>query len=324
MNRRSTVSFIATLPWVLAQLAHAQQIAASRVGVILHGGPQFEVLDGLKAGFKDLGLQEGQHFALDVRDAKGDLSAVEEAARSLERSKVSLIYAVNTSVSTRVHRTTTSIPIVFAVGSDPVRAGLVASFANPGGRLTGVHFYSEDLTAKRLSILKETLPGLRRVVTFYNPGNEVALVSMNLAREAAAQLKIEIVERRVASVEELRLALSTLDTKNTGAFYYVSDGMISSQGQLIVDTARARKLPTMFHEHSLVAHGALASYGVSYHEVGRVSARYVQQILAGASPQNLAVESVSRVGLSLNLKTARELGLTIPQSVRLQADKIIE
>ena len=139
----------------------------------------------------------------------------EAEARSLERGKVDLIYSVSTSVTTAVKRATTEVPIVFAVGSDPVVAGLVESFARPGGRLTGVHYQqSADLTAKRLEILKEILPNLRRVVTFYDPSNAIAMAGAKWAREAARQLKIEILERHVASVEELRRGLIALKAQD--------------------------------------------------------------------------------------------------------------
>lgn len=294
------------------------------MGVIYLGGAAYsDLLDGLRVGLKGLGLTD-QHVKLDVRDVKGDYDAVEEAATHLERDKVSLIYAAPMGVVTRVKQATTEVPIVFAVGIDPVMAGLVQSFARPGGRLTGVYYPRRDLTAKRLSLLKEMLPRLRRILTFYNPGNITSVEGMGIARDAARQLKIEIVERHVRSAEEIQLALTKLNPKETDAYFHVSDGLVLSHSHLIIDAARAKKLPTMFSEHGLVAYGALASYGVSYEEVGRLSARYVQQILAGVRPQDMAVESVSRVGLSLNLNTAREIGVIIPKTIRLRADKIIE
>ena len=141
------------------------------------------IVDGLKSGLRDWGFEAGKHYVLDIRDLKGDRKAAEEAARDLEREKIDLIYAINTSVNVVVKGATTEVPIVFAVGADPVVAGLIESFAKPGGRLTGVHFLSVDLTAKRLEILKEILPKLRKVVTFYDSGNEVALAATKLGRE---------------------------------------------------------------------------------------------------------------------------------------------
>ncbi len=174
-----------------------------RIGVVLLGGVYYGMVDGLRAGLKESGLEEGKHFILEIRDLKGDLKAAGQAARGLERGKVSLIYSVASSVTLRVKEATTDVPIVLSNGIDPVAAGLVESFAKPGGRLTGVHYLSRDLTAKRLEILKEMLPKLRRVVTFYDPNNPNARASAKLAREAARQLGIELVERHVGSVKEL-------------------------------------------------------------------------------------------------------------------------
>jgi putative ABC transport system substrate-binding protein len=324
MPKKIVALLIATLVLVSVHVAKAQQAKIYRVGVILEGGPFYAVLDGLKDGLRELGFEEGKHFLLQIRDLKGVRKAADEAARSLEREKVDLIYVIATSPAIAVKRATAEVPIVFVVGSDPTVAGLVESFARPGGRVTGVHFLSSDLTAKRLEILKEILPELRRVVTFYDPSNEVALRAAKSAREAARQLKVEVVERQVASVEELRLGLKGLKADEADAYFYINDAMMASQAQSIIDTARAKKLPTMFQEPSLVAQGALVSYGVSYHEVGRLSAKYVQRVLAGTSPQNLPVEMLNRLGLAINLKTAKELGLTIPQAVLLRADKVIE
>jgi ABC-type uncharacterized transport system substrate-binding protein len=324
MSKKLILPFLATLVLASVHLVQAQQAKVYRVGVIHEGGPFNMAVNGLKDGLKELGLEERKQYFLEIRDVKGDPKAVEEAARSLEREKVNLIYAVSTAVTSGVKRATAEIPIVFAVGSDPVGAGLVDSFPKPGGRLTGVHYLAGDLTAKRLEILKATLPELRRVITFYDPSNEVAFKAAKSAREAARQLRIEFVERHVASVEELRRGLIALEARDADAYFHSNDAMVTSQSQFIIDTARAKKLPTMFGQASLAAQGALVAYGVSYYEVGRLSAKYVQRILTGTSPQNLPVESLSRVGLAVNVRTARELGVTIPQSLLLRADEVIQ
>jgi putative ABC transport system substrate-binding protein len=322
MDRRTFVALLGST--AIVQLAEAQQAKVYRVGVILEGGSFSVVVDGLKDGLKELGLAEGKHYVLEIRDLKGDRKTAGEAARGLEQGKVDLIYAVSTSVTVAVKQATRMVPIVFAVGSDPMVAGLVESFAKPAGRLTGVHYQSADLTAKRLEILKEILPKLHKAVTFYDPSNGIAVAAAKLAQEAGRKLNIEIVERHVASVEELRLGLKALKAQDADAYFFTPDAMVASQAQFIVDIAGSKKLPTMFHDPGLVARGALASYGVSYHELGRLSAKYVQRVLTGTSPQNLPVESFSRLGLVVNLKTARELGLTIPQEVLLRADEVIE
>ena len=314
---------LATFCLATVSLAEAGQAKVYRVGVILQGGWLYQVVDGLRDGLKELGLEEGKHLVLEIRDTKGDLKAVEQVARSLEQEKVNLLYAINTSVTIAVRRATADIPIVFFAGADPVTLGLVDSFAKPGGRLTGVHGLVADLTAKRLEILKDILPKLRRVVTFYDPSNPVAKNAGGLGRDTARRLRVEFVERHVASVEELQAGLHALKAKEADAFFLVQDAMVVAQAQLIIDTAKAKKLATMFHEPSLVAKGALASYGVSFHEAGRLSAKYVQRILAGANPKDLPVETVHKLELVLNLRTAREIGLTIPPNVLARADKVI-
>ena len=307
----------------LCPSAEAQQAKVPRVGVLLQGGPWYDAIDGLRHGLKQLGLEEGKQYVLDIRDAKGDMKAVEEAARNLEREKVKLIYAVATSVVTTAKQATTDTPIVFVAGTDPVAMGLVESFVKPGGRLTGVHLLVTDLTAKRLEILKEIFPKLRGVLTFYNPANQVAKQGASLGREEAKRLGLKFVERHVNSVEELRQALQALKAGEADAFFYTPDAMVLSQARLIIDTANAKKLATMFQEQSLVAQGALASYGQSYYEIGRLSAKYVQKVLSGANPRDLRIETFDDVELVINLKTAKILGLTIPPNVLARAKKVI-
>ena len=320
--RKLVAICLASLTLAFVHPAHAQQ-AKYRVGVILEGGPFHAAVDGLKDGLKELGFQEGKDYVLEIRDLKGDRNAAEETAKRLEQGKVDLIYVVGSSVAIPAKRGTSQVPIVFAMGSDPVVAGLIESFANPGGRLTGVHYLSTDLTPKRLEILKEMLPKLRRVVMFYDPSNDVAATNAKAAREAALKLKIELVENRVASADELQTGFKAFQTQEADAYFYSGDAMVLSQAEFIINTARTKKLPTMFLEPSLVAQGALASYGVSYHEAGRLLAKYVQRVLAGTSPRHLPVD-LSKFGLAVNLRTARELGITIPQSVLFRSDKVIE
>ena len=326
MTTRRT--FLGTLAGGLlaAPLGAQAQPAAKvyRVGVVLEGGPYYAAVDGLRAGLRDLGFEEGKQYILHVRDVKGDLTAVGEAARSLEQENVELICALATSVSVGVQRATKKAPIVFYVGSDPVRSGLIKSLAKPGGRLTGVQMRTADLVAKRLEILKETVPKVRRVVSFYDPRNPTVGESVTLAREAARQLRIELLERHVRSVDELRAGLRGLKAGEADAIFLLSDAMVVSHSQLIVDMASTKKLPTMFTERTSVAAGGLASYGATYYAVGRALAKYVHRVLLGTSPADLPVERVDRFELVINLKTAKAIGLTIPQSILGRADEVIQ
>jgi putative ABC transport system substrate-binding protein len=324
MTRRIVFSLLLTVLLPTVFLVEAQQAKVYRIGALFPGGPLSETIDGLRGGLGELGLEEGKKFTLAILDTKGDAKTAEEAARKFEREKFDVIYALTLPVATSAKAATTNIPLVFCVGTDPVAMGLVDSFVKPGGRLTGVQYLVTDLTAKRLEILKEILPKLSRVVTFYNPGDPVAPGAAKLAREEAGRLGLKFIERHVSSVEELRKVLQALKPGEADAYFFVTDVMVIGQVQLIIDTANAKKLATMFHERSLVTNGALASYGQNYYEIGRVSAKYVQRVLSGVQPRDLKVETIDDVELAINLQTAKQLGLTIPPNVLVRARKVIK
>jgi len=324
MDRRAFLGTLAGGLLAPPLAAEAQQDRVYRVGVVLQGGPYLGAVDGLRKGLAELGLEEGKQVIFHVRDGKGDPKEAEQTAGDLEREKVDLIYAVSTSVTLAAKRATKTVPIVFYAGVDPVTAGLVESFRKPGGRLTGVYSGFTELAPKRLELLKEMVPSLRRVVMFYNPDNPVSQQGVKIARDAARQLKVGLLERRVTSVEELRAGLRALRVGEADAFYPMTDNLVISQTALVIETARAKKLPTMFSQQDSLVKGGLASYGVSYHEMGRLSAKYVQRILLGANPGDLPVERADRLHFVINLKTAKVLGLTIPPSVLGRADELIQ
>lgn len=323
---RRRIAFAFALASVSARLAAAGARTEKpyQIGAILHGGAYWAAIDGLREGLRSAGLAEGKHWVLDVRETKGDLNAVEEAARDLVRARVDLVYTVAGSVTQRAARATGNLPVVFAVGSDPVALGLVQSLNRPGTPLTGIHFLLTDVTAKRLQLLKEIVPTARRVVTFYDPANQGAGAAARLAREAAASLELTLVERHVSSVEDLQRGVQALEPGEVDAYFFTSDAMVASQAKFIIAAAREKRLATMFHEQSLVAEGALASYGLSYREVGRMAARHVLRVRAGARPHDLPVERVDRLEFVINLDTARTLGQTVPPTLLMRADAVIE
>ena len=308
---------------VASFVTQAQQPRVYRIGVVLLGGPYSAVLDGLRAGLKEAGLEEGRQFILHVRDVKGDPKSVESAAKHLEAEKVDLIYSVTTSTTVAVKRATRTVPIVFYAGNDPVAAGLVESLRKPGGRVTGIHSQQTPLMAKRIELLKEMIPGLRRVLILFNPGNPISRSSNAIAQQAARLLNIEIVERPVGSVEELQARLDALRLGEVDALTYV-DSMVVSQTERVIEAARAKKLPVVIADQASVAKGTLASYGVSFHTMGLLAAKHVHRILLGANPAEIPVEQVNRFSLVVNLKTAKALGLTIPNTVLARADSVIQ
>ena len=323
VKRKITVLTFCAMLYALCSSAGAQQHKVYRIGVITAGGAWYGTIDGLRAGLRELGLAEGKQFVLIIRDTKGNAKAAEAAAKDFEQENVDLIYTTQTSVSIAAKRATAVIPIVFCAGADPIDLGLVDSFAKPGGRLTGVYEPGTDLTAKRMENLKEIIPKIRRIVTFYVPRNPVAIESSRFARDIAQRLGIELVERHIASVAELQTGLRALDVNDVDAFFEVSEALVQVNDQLVIDATRDRRLPGMFNNQSSVLKGGLASYSASRFEVGRLSAKYVQRILAGIKPEDLPVEAVRKIDLVINLKTARQIGLTIPPNVLARADRVI-
>ena len=324
MRRLALTGMVVLAVLAAALPARAQHARLHRIGVVLQGGSYSAAIQGLRDGLKELGFEEGKQYVLVVRDVKGDLKAAETAARELESDKVDLIWALATSTTLAVKRATTSVPVVFYAGTDPVATGIVASYRKPGGRFTGVHGQFADVTAKRLELLKEMAPRIRRVLVLYNASNPAAQRSVTAAREGARQLKLELVERPVASVDELRAALRALRSGEVDAIAYVTDAMVTSHAELLIETARAKKLPTIVQDRESVEKGALASYGESYYVIGRRSAKHVQQVLQGADPRQLPIEQLDRLHLVLNLRTAKAIGLAFPRSLLARADEIIE
>jgi len=277
--------------------ASAQQAKVYRIGVLLPGEAWYEIIAGLRDGLTQLGLHEGKNFSLLMRDWTGDAKTAEETARAFERERVDLVYTTSTNSTIAAKRSTTSLPIVFCAGTDPVALGLVNSFAKPGGRLSGVYNHPRRLTA---------------------------IESSKLGREAARKMGIQLIERHVTSDEELQNNVRTLKDGEADAYLAVSDPIASNQSQVIIEAAITKRLPTMFDFRLHVTKGGLSTYTVSLHEVGRLSAKYVQLVLAGMKPSELPVQGVDKIELVLNLKTAKQIGLTIPPNVLARADRVIK
>jgi len=297
---------------------------AGPTGYPSHGGSYDQAIVGLREGLKALGWEPGAQYLLHMRDSHGDLKVVATVATSLEAEKVDVICAFSTSTALKVKQATKSVPIVFHAGTDPVKVGLVESFRRPGGRLTGVYSQATELTAKRLELLKEMVPRVRRVLSFYNPDNPAALESIKEAREGARRLKIVLVERPVASVDELRSGLRSIRAGEVDGLVHIADVMTTSQADMIIDFARAKKLPLVLQDKESVVRGALASYGLSYYTGGHLTSKYVQRVLLGSNPADMPIEQIDRLQLVFNLNTAKALGFTIPQSLLTRADEIIQ
>ena len=235
-----------------------------------------------------------------------------------------MILATPSSVAVVVKQATTRASIVFVTGSDPTEIGLVESVARPGGRLTGVHTVTGELFAKHLQLLREFAPMLRRAGTFYNPANPSALRSIRAGREAARRVGVTLVEWQVKSSTELRAALPKLKRPDVDGYVFTADAMVTSHTEMIVEAATAQRLPAITIYREAVVGGALASFGAPFKEIGRMTAKPLQRILAGVRPGDIPVETFDRIVLVVNAKTAKRLGLTIPNSIMQRASEIIE
>ncbi len=322
----AAVLFASGIALGCAPLAAVAQDRAKerRVGVLLLGGAFQPGVEGLREGLKTPGRGDNGQFRLIVRDGKDDLKAIEAAAKALEHDGIEIIVAFATSVAVAAKSAMTRVPIVFVAGNDPVAHRLVDSVARPGGRTTGIHFFTGEHTAKRLEILREVFPTLRRVVTAYNPDNPVARSAVGHARSAARQLGTELLERPVRSAQELRQRLEQLRPGDADAYFFISDSMVTGQVELVLERANALRMPAVAHWIEIVKNGALLGYGENYRDLGRAAATYVHRILAGARPGDLPVEAIDRPALAINLKTAAAFGLKVPPSVLARTDEVFD
>ena len=323
LQRRQFLIRTGALSLLSLTRARAEQTHPYRVGIVFQGGIYSAVLDGLRDGLKELGLEEGKQIVFHVRDVKSDLKSVAAAARSLEQEKVNLIFSVGSSVAVQTKDATKNVPIVFYAGTDPTTTGLVASFAKPGGRLTGLYSRFNDLLPKRFELLKLLVPNTQRVLVFYNPATSIAVRSVNETHEVARRFKVNIIERRVADVEELRAGLLALRTGEADACFQPTDGFMVSQAQLVADMLKEKKVPYIVPSRDAVEKGALAGYGISYYSVGRGLAKYVRRVLSGTSPADVPVELIDVFHFVINLRTAKSIGLRIPDSLLARADEVI-
>ncbi len=293
-----------------------------RIGV-LHGAyfPGEPSTEGLKAGLKAIGLEEGRDVTFDIRFTRGKLEASPAVAAALVKASVDLIFTIQEHETRAAKAATQTIPIVFTGVGDPVAAGLVASVPHPGGNVTGVSSLATELVPKRLEILKAIIPALRRVWVVYHADDLSSVAATRKAREVAPTLKLEVLARPVRTPEEL---VSELKVLRPG------DGLLSPAARamdipgLILDLERGRRAPAIFASTFWVQAGAVVSYGSDEYAEGVQAARLVAKILRGARPQDLPVEGANKIELAINLKTARSLGVKIPSELRVRADQVIE
>src|SRR5271154_6279962 len=262
------------------------------------------------ARLHELGWIDGRTVAIEYRWSEGRTERYGEIAAEFVRQKVDVIVTVGTAVPA-VRQATAVIPIVFAVAIDPVRSGLVTSLAKPGGNVTGLSLQAANLAGKRLEILRELIPQLRRLAVIFNGGNDQTRLEMSDTEAAARELKLEIAPLEIRSMQDIAPAFEKLNAR-ADALYVVVDQLIVANFNRILTFALSMRLPMIYSTRDFVQTGGLMSYGPSYVDLFRRAGDYVHRILQGAKPGDLPVEQPTRFELVLNLTTARALGLRVP------------
>jgi putative ABC transport system substrate-binding protein len=296
-----------------------------RVGILvtnLRGGGASYV-EALKAGLRERGWIEGKNLEIDLRDPDGNTDLFRKLAAELVAAKPDVIFATTYLAVLAVTDETNTIPVVFAAISDPAKAGLVKSLARPGGQLTGVALGAVPLAGKRMEILKDALPRLARVAVLYDSGRqgEAGLAEL---RAAAARLGVALIEVGVVSGEEFEQAFAEMRARNAEALLVPGSIRFSVNEPRIIALAQRYRLPAIYEFLDWVDEGGLIAYGPDYQKGYRRVAHYIDRILRGTPPGDLPIEEAMRYELVVNLKTARALGVTIPQTVLFRADRVIE
>jgi putative tryptophan/tyrosine transport system substrate-binding protein len=277
---------------------------------------------GMRDGLLALGYHEDEQFVIGVRFTQGDVAALPAAARELVAQGVDLIFAMNDNTAKAAQRATSRIPIVFAGGGDPVGAGLIQSFAQPGGNVTGVTDLALELRPKRLQVFQELIPGLKRVLFSYDADDAASVREARSYRDAAHRLGMALVERTVRTQEEAQAALAQIQPGEVDGLLMPHSLALNIPG-FLVEAAAQRAMPVMCDGAFWVERGCLASYGPDFYDSGRQAARLVDKILKGTKPAEIPVEVNPKIEFVINLQTAHTLGLPIASEVLFQANRLI-
>ena len=281
--------------------------------------------EGFLRGLREHGYIRGENLVIEYRFANGDLDRQNELAAELVRLNVDLIIAGGGTPTARAAKNAThTIPIVMTNAADPVADGLIASLARPGGNITGLTAVTPDLSAKRLEILKETVPNVFRVTALWNPAVHERATDLKEAKAAAGVFHIKLQPLAVREADDLEDAFEAASNERAQALIVLPDPLTNTHQARIVALAMKKRLPTMFSQRPPVDAGGLMSYSPSYEALFRRAATYVDKILNGADPAELPVEQPTKFEFIINLKTAKQIGLTIPPNVLARANKVIQ
>ena len=309
--------------------AEAQQAAKiARIGYLRSSlGDNPHPPEAFRQGLRDLGYVEGRNLVIEYREAEGKADRLPALAAELVALKVDVIVASGTLAALAAKQASRTLPIVFSPAGDPVGSGLVTSLARPGGNVTGLSAFAPELVGKRLELLKQAVPGVSRVAVLWQPGafgERTEKDTLKRAEVAARDLGVPLQFVEARGPTDFDRAFSDMTRARAGALTVLPSNMFNSERRRLVDLAAEKRLPAVYSARELVDAGGLMSYGANLADLNRRAATYVDRILKGTKPADLPVEQPTKFGLIINLKTAKDLGLTIPQSVLARADEVIQ
>jgi putative tryptophan/tyrosine transport system substrate-binding protein len=321
VKRREFITLVgAAIAAPLAARAQQPTIKAPHIGII----DDAPIWDHFRQGLRDLGYVDGRNIVIDYRSAQGDVDQLRQAARELASLPVNVLVASGTPATRAARQATSTIPIVMINVGDPVRARFVTDLAHPGGNITGTSNLAPDLIGKRFEILKECVPGLARVAFLWNPDNDSNLAFLEELIIAVPALGLQLISVPLRTSNDFDGAFAGMMERRPNAFSMTDDGLLQRNLGQIIDFVARHRLPAMYGSREDVEAGGLMSYGASQSELYRRSAWYVHRILQGAKPVELPIEQPTKFELTINLKPAKALGLTIPPTLLSRADEVIE
>jgi len=322
---RQSFTVLITIFLVAAFFTLSQGQTPVRVGILVQEmeRAQSQAIKGLNAGLKELGYQERKNLFFETRNVKGNRAALQPAAAELLARNVNVIFTTGTSATRAAIAATRDVAIVFVHPGDPVAAGLLKNGAEPPKNLTGVAAYAAGTTEKRLALFKEIIPELRKILVFYDANNSFSRDNYNFTEAAAKKLGLQVSGYGIKSGDELKTTLGSVRGEAGAAIFQIADDLFESDPEFLFETARAKKLPTMFNEEAWAIQGALAAYGPSYLDMGRRAAGLIDRIIKGAPAASLPIERASKFDLTLNYRTANFIGFQFSQAMLKKADKVI-
>jgi len=328
MRRRDFITLFGGAATARSFAARAQQSSMPVIGLLDQRSPDelADRLRGFRQGLRDSGFVEGQNAAIDYRWAENNLDRLPGLAADLVRRQVAVIAATSgLSPALAAKAATTTIAIVFIVSDDPVRLGLVASLARPGGNLTGINFFSSELAAKRLELLRELVPAASRVAVLINPANaQYAETTVTEVGAAARAIRLQIQVLKASTIRDINATFATFARERPDALFIGHDPFFNSRRTQLVHLATRHAIPASYSARDFAEAGGLMSYGANIADAWRQGGSYAGRILKGATPADLPVMQSSKFELVINTQTATMIGLTVPSSLLAIADEVIE